>query len=108
MEDLPKGVALEWRKWCTSRNYMFDHLSTDQLYFKNVNIDLTAFSTEDDQCPPQSVVDFITSKYSNVAITKKHLMPNELNINGIGHFGFLKEKFKAPTWEMFLNEDSFP
>jgi predicted alpha/beta hydrolase len=36
MENLPKGVAMQWSKWCASPNYLFDSVPPHSLHFGSI------------------------------------------------------------------------
>lgn len=104
MEDLPKDVALEWRKWCSSLNYLFDHIPNEKHYFSDIEAEISAFSTADDRYAPKSAVDWLTSKYDNGSIAKHHLIPKDLGLAKIGHFGFFKSQNSNIIWKTLSDE----
>jgi predicted alpha/beta hydrolase len=48
VNDVPKGVALEWASWCRSPHYFFDSSRTSVNNFSNLHVPLTAYSFDDD------------------------------------------------------------
>ncbi len=103
-EDLPKNMALEWRKWCRSTNYLFDHHAHAIQKYESIHCPIISFSAEDDDFAPRTTVDWLTEKYSKAAVQRKHLIPSELGVKNIGHFGFFRSKYKTPIWNLFLTE----
>ncbi|MTI33047.1 alpha/beta hydrolase family protein [Xanthovirga aplysinae] len=108
MEDLPKSMALEWRKWCASPNYLFDHIEEEYLNFDKLKCELHSYSVSDDNYAPKKAVDWLANKYSRALITRKHINPKDLNHSKIGHFGFFKEKMKDTFWKMMLKDIKAP
>ncbi len=104
MEDLPKGVALQWRKWCMSPGYLFDHLPEETLFYKNYQGPLSSFSVEDDAFAPRPAVDWMTGRYQNSRLNRIHLIPAALHQKNIGHFGFFQSRFKDVIWTRMLDE----
>lgn len=104
MEDLPKNVAKQWSDWGRKPNYLFDEVSEQDLFFKNISIKTIAISIENDFYAPKKAVDFFTEKYENADIKKMHLKPTEYNTKDIGHFGIFRENFENTLWEILLNE----
>ncbi len=104
MEDLPRSMSLEWRKWCTSPNYLFDHIDIDKLYYSKINCALISYSISDDRFAPKKAVDWITEKYNNTQRTRKHLNLVHFRTTKIGHFGFFKEKMKHTLWKMIVDD----
>jgi predicted alpha/beta hydrolase len=104
MENLPKNVAKQWSGWCRKPNYLFDEVSKQDLFFKNISVKAIAISIENDFYAPKDAVDFLTEKYENAEIKKLHLRPTEYNTNTIGHFGVFREKFENTLWKLVMNE----
>ncbi len=102
-EDLPKDMALEWRKWCVSPNYLFDHLADAADAYKTIHCPIYSYSVEDDSYAPKITVDWLTNKYENAEITRRHLTLQELGVKKVGHFGFFRSKNKETIWKLFLN-----
>lgn len=104
MEDLPKSMALEWRKWCVSPNYLFDHIHEASLNYSKLTCEIHSYSAIDDNYAPKEAVDWMTSKYINSTINRKHLIPKEIDSPKIGHFGFFKASMRSTIWKMILND----
>lgn len=104
IENLPKQVALQWSKCCRRRNYLFDDLSPQQLYFHKVKVPIVAIIIEKDKFAPKLAVDWLTEKYHSQVFKTLHLRPKEFGVQQIGHFGVFKEKFRPTIWEVLRNE----
>ena len=104
MENLPKGVALEWATWCRSRNYLFDHLTQASKSFANIKLPIVSYSFSDDDYAPKSAVDWLSSQYKNGAVVRKHIRPQDLQLERIGHFGIFKDKCADTLWVDFIRD----
>lgn len=104
MENLPKNVASQWKKWCTNQNYLFGDLAMSNLFFKEIVSKIIAISIDDDDYAPKKAVDWLTEKYENADILKLHLYPKNFKTEKIGHFGVFKERFKNDIWRLLLLE----
>ena len=104
MENLPKNVAKQWSSWGRKPNYLFDEVSEQDLFYKNISVKAIAISIENDFYAPKDAVDFFTEKYENAEIKKLHLRPTEYNTKAIGHFGVFREKFENTLWKLLMNE----
>ncbi|CAL2065232.1 alpha/beta fold hydrolase [Tenacibaculum sp. 190524A05c] len=102
MENLPKSMAQEFASWGRKRNYLFHYKKKEELYHHQLNGKITSYSTDNDHFAPRKAIDWMTKKYFNAKITRKHLVPKEYNVKTIGHFGFFKSKFKDSLWNEFL------
>lgn len=103
-EDLPKDMALEWRKWCCSPNYLFDHVSNAEQSYNSIKCPIHSYSAQDDNYAPKITVDWLTNRYKNISITRTHLIPKKLGGSKIGHFGYFRSKNKSSIWRLFLND----
>ncbi len=104
MEDLPKGVALEWSKWCLSPNYLFDHVEKENLFHEQITCPLYSYSVEDDDYAPKAAVDWMTSKYHNAQVNRKHWKLGDLGVKKVGHFGFFSKKNAEVIWSRILRD----
>ncbi len=101
-EDLPKGMFLEWRKWCMSQNYLFDCVEGAHNSYNQIACPIVSFSAKDDEFAPKNVVDWLSNKFINAKVTRTHLIAKEVNLNSIGHFGYFKSD-KQILWKLLLN-----
>ena len=85
-EDLPRGVALEWAKWCTSPSY---HGELER--YAELRAPMLAYSVEDDWIAPLPAVEALHAVYSNCAVTRRHIRPQQVGLGRIGHFGLFRE-----------------
>lgn len=104
MEHLPKGVALQWSKWCTRVNYIFDDIPAAQLYFDKITAPVVSISIEKDTYAPKAAVEWLTEKYNSHVFKTLHISPDEYGVSEIGHFGIFKEKFRPTIWQLLRKE----
>lgn len=96
-EDLPKGVALEWAKWCRHPEYMLGH-GIGKDGFARVKAPMRAISISDDDYAPKPAVDALHALYSGTQVERHHVSPKELETQAIGHFGFFRSTFQDSLW----------
>jgi len=102
-ENLPKQVAYQWRKWGIHPNYFLSEFSLSDLYFKKVNCNVHSISFPNDKFASKASVDWLTNKFSKATINRQHILPEDISVGNIGHFGFFKTSFKKPLWEFAEN-----
>jgi predicted alpha/beta hydrolase len=95
-EDLPKGVALEWARWCRNPNYLLDDETLPLDRYADFEAPILSYSIEDDVWGSAPAVDSMMRAYRNV--TRQHLVPADFGLERIGHLGFFRET-SAPIWE---------
>jgi predicted alpha/beta hydrolase len=84
-EDLPKGVALEWARWCRSPAYLGDWRGHAAL-----DVPLLALGFSDDPYAPEPAVRALVERYGSRQKTHRHVRPADVGAQHIGHFGFFR------------------
>jgi len=103
MENLPKKVVNEWRNWLEKKDYFFDpefYGKTVPIgHFSNYTFPIHLYWAVDDTISSQKNIEsywqHINSK-EEISFTK--LVPSELGVKNIGHFGFFKRNMKDKLW----------
>jgi predicted alpha/beta hydrolase len=105
-EGLPKGVALQWRKWCISPNYFETDFATSKtpLFFDKIRIPLKSIQITDDPIANNITANKLLCYYKNAKINIDKVSPKELNVDKIGHTGFFSRKFKETLWQNLLKD----
>lgn len=100
-ENLPKGVALQWRDWCINPNYFDDHFqkSNTRLFFGNLRIPLKAIQITDDPIANEITANKLLKYYGNAKIEIEKISPKQLGVKKIGHTGFFSRQFKDTLWK---------
>jgi predicted alpha/beta hydrolase len=94
--DLPKGVALEWARWCRNPRYLLGDKRLPLERYQQFAQPVLAYSIDDDDWGTRRAVDAMMGAYPNVE--RRHIIPAEKGLNAIGHFGFFKPKSKV-LWQ---------
>jgi predicted alpha/beta hydrolase len=89
-EDLPKGVALEWAKWCRQPRYLLDDNTLPLERYQQFTAPVLAYSFADDNWGTRQAVDAMMTAYPN--LTRRHIFPPEVGLPAIAHFGYFKPK----------------
>lgn len=99
--DLPKGVALEWARWCRNPRYM---VSPDGEplgeHFASVRAPLLSISFSDDVFAPKRAVDDLTARFTSADVTRRHIHPADLGKKRLGHFEPFKRGRAPEVWEL--------
>jgi predicted alpha/beta hydrolase len=83
-EDIPKGVALEWARWCRNPDYLYGDETLPLHLYQKFEAPVLALSIADDDWGTAASVDSMMGRYSNVQ--RQHI---EID-RKIGHFGFFR------------------
>jgi len=96
--DLPRGIALEWARWCANPHYAVDDRGRpDRDGFRSFAAPILALSFEDDDLIVRRAVDDLHGWFQAAPVTRRHLTPEELGVDGVGHFGFFRN---AALWPL--------
>lgn len=93
--DLPKGVALEWARWCRSPNYLLDDDELPVERFRSFAAPVLAYSIDDDNWGTAKAVDAMMRAYPDV--TRRHIRPDDYALDRLQHMGFFREG-SEPIW----------
>jgi predicted alpha/beta hydrolase len=103
--NIPSGVARQWAQFGKSPNYLWDHISAeDAKRYRNLSFAIRSVGFSDDLYfgPPASVK-ALHSYYPAAKIDHQIIKPSDYGEQEIGHFKFLKERFRADLWPDLLH-----
>jgi len=86
-EDLPRGVALEWARWCRTPGYV------GRRGFRRVRAPLLAFGFDDDPYAPPAAVSALLDLYESSPQKRR-----QISRTRVGHFGFFRDRFRNTLW----------
>lgn len=102
MCNLPKGVIMQWRRWCLKKDYAIGY-EGDWLrqQFASVKTPITSFAfTDDDMMSLKNVHmlhDFFTGAEKNMIQIK----PSDIGQKRIGHIGWHKNRYRQ-LWDQYF------
>jgi predicted alpha/beta hydrolase len=92
-EDLPRGVALEWARWCRRPSYLGDWSG-----HRAFTAPILALSFADDPFAPRRAAAALLAGYGSREQTHRHLRPKDAGVPHIGHFGFFRPNLVPGLW----------
>lgn len=95
-EDLPKGVGLEWARWCRQPNYLFDDDTLPLTRYGRFPAPVLAYSFDDDDWGTKQAVDAMMQRYPKVE--RRHVRARDTDVSRIGHFGYFRQRAR-PLWD---------
>jgi predicted alpha/beta hydrolase len=97
--DLPKGVVLQWRRWCLDPRY---HVGAEgqavREQFEAVRFPLVALSLTDDELMTERGTRVLVDCYANAPRRVERVAPGDVAARRIGHFGFFRDAFAPTLW----------
>lgn len=101
--DMPAAAMKQWSRWCRSKDYLFDNISTEQEdRYKAFSAPISAFHITDDELLQRSNIENLLAHYPNATKALKDLNPEMTGSKGIGHFNFFRSQFKESLWRKSL------
>jgi predicted alpha/beta hydrolase len=92
-QDLPRGVALQWARWCRTPSYLGDWSG-----HRAFTAPILALSFADDSFAPRRSVEALLAEYGSRDQTHRHLTPKDAGVPAIGHFGFFRPNHVPGLW----------
>jgi predicted alpha/beta hydrolase len=97
-EDLPRGVAEEWARWCTSPEYLMSFYPEARERFARFDKPVLMYSFRDDEIAPARAVQALIGRLENAQLEHHDIAPEAFGGGPIGHFGFFKSRFEHTLW----------
>jgi len=92
---IPKAAALDFASWCRRKGYVLGDPRLPVANYDAFAAPVLAYSFADDKWGTPKAVDAMMSAYPN--LERRHVVPAEVGLGAIGHFGFFKPA-AAPLW----------
>jgi predicted alpha/beta hydrolase len=97
--DLPRGVILQWRRWCLHPRY---HVGAEgealRARFAEARFPVVALSITDDELMTERGTRVLIDCYENAPRELHRIAPQDAQARRIGHFGFFRAQFEATLW----------
>jgi predicted alpha/beta hydrolase len=100
--DLPRGAAMQWRRWCLDPSYAVGVLPGARQRFAQVHAPIECIWARDDQMLSIDNVSSLHSFYSGAQVTTRYLEPSDYGLKRIDHFGFFHRSMEEPLWEPLI------
>jgi predicted alpha/beta hydrolase len=97
--DLPRGVILQWRRWCLNPRYHVGHEGEAlRRQFAAASFPIVALSITDDELMTERGTRVLIDCYENAPRELQRIAPADANAKRIGHFGFFRAQFETTLW----------
>jgi predicted alpha/beta hydrolase len=104
-EPLPRGVFLQWRKWCLDPAPFGPQLDEDMRdsQFAAVRAPLLSWGFSDDPIATPAAVEALLASYPSAPIERRWTTPAAAGVRAIGHHGFFSERHRDSLWRGALD-----
>lgn len=97
--DLPRGVILQWRRWCMDPRYVVGAEGVAvRTQFEQVRFPVVALSITDDELMTERGTRVLVDCYANAPRRIERVAPADARVQRIGHFGFFRNQFQSSLW----------
>ena len=97
--DLPKGVMLQWRRWCLHPRYSVGAEGESvRRQYASARFPVLALSVTDDEMMTLRGTHSLVSLYENARSEVHRIAPADLAVRRIGHFGAFRSEQEAVLW----------
>ncbi len=97
--NLPRGVILQWRRWCLNPRY---HVGAEGApvaeKFAQARFPIVALSITDDELMTERGTRVLVDCYENAPRRIERIAPADVAAKRIGHFGFFRRHFAETLW----------
>lgn len=97
--DLPRGVVMQWRRWCLHPRY---HVGAEgeavRQRFAAARFPVVALSITDDELMTERGTRVLIDCYENAPRQLQRIAPADVGAQRIGHFGFFRAQFEPTLW----------
>lgn len=102
--ELPKGVALEWARWCKHEDFVVDN-EGNALHegFARYAGPYLFYATTDDIFAPPDSVKALAHLFKNARREHRVIRPKDWQTQSIGHFGFFRKMAPFSFWQELGN-----
>lgn len=97
-EDLPRGVAEEWARWCMHPDYLFSDHPEAREGFERITSPVLVWSATDDAYAPRASVEELVGKLSGAWVHHARVRPRDVGARSLGHFGFFRPRARDTLW----------
>lgn len=96
--DLPRGVALDWARWCRHPNYVLDRAHRPAR-FETFTAPILALGFDDDPLISPRAIAALHELYRAAPVEIRQRHPRELGLaHGIGHFDAFRAERGGALW----------
>ena len=102
--DLPRGVILQWRRWCLNPRYSVGAEGERAARsYGRVRFPVLALSITDDELMTLRGTESLVSFYAGAPRSVQRIAPADVQARRIGHFGFFREQFSQSLWPRMVD-----
>jgi len=108
MCNLPKGVIMQWRRWCLKKEYAIGYEGNWlRQRFADTKMPMTSFAFSDDDMMSMKNIDMLHSYFTGSEKKMIKIKPSDIGQKRIGHIGWHKARYRT-LWEAYFLSELAP
>jgi predicted alpha/beta hydrolase len=102
MCNLPKGVIMQWRRWCLKKDYAIGY-EGDWLRqnFANTKMPMTSIAFTDDDMMSMKNIEMLHAFFTGADKKMVKIKPSDIGQKRIGHIGWHKARYRT-LWDNYF------
>lgn len=101
-EDLPRGVARDWARWCLDPAFLFGVVPPERRRYDRLTGPLTCVAFTDDRYAPPVTAEKLFAAYAAADGVHETVAPADVGLERIGHFGAFRPAAAAALWPRLI------
>ena len=102
MCNLPKGVIMQWRRWCLNKDYAVGvEGEVLRQRFAEVELPMTSLAFTDDEMMSLTNVEKLHAFFTGAEKKMLQIKPSDIEQKRIGHIGWHKQRF-SNLWQRYI------
>lgn len=98
-EDLPREVARQWARWCSSPDYLMSEFPDARARYARFDRPVLSYSFTDDVYAPKPAVNALHRALCAATINHQRILPGAIGAKAVGHFGFFRSRIGHELWK---------
>lgn len=102
VDDLPRGVVAQWKRWCAHPDFVVSESEAVRRAYAAVRLPITAVLFTDDTMASRQGVRAMHAYYTGTLVTHVDISPQDHGLRAVGHFNFFHSKTAPKGWALSL------
>lgn len=99
---IPAAAVAQWKVWCHSKDYLFQHIGhsipADWNHYEDLQVPIVSYYALDDKIVTEKGVRHLLSHYPNCEVEAHFWKPEQFGQPKVGHVAMFRDTFKDTWW----------
>ncbi|MEQ1516979.1 MAG: alpha/beta fold hydrolase [Usitatibacteraceae bacterium] len=98
--DIPTGAMFQWRRWCLTPDYILTGEPGAREAYASAEFPVLGLTFADDELLLEEGSRMLHAAYQQRTVDYRLIVPAQLGMKRIGHFGFFRPQSEGALWPM--------